>query len=162
MPGDMAALASRLRVPPGRGGRRVLTGDSYAVRPSRSARRTASARLRTFSLRYSALVCSFTVWGERNRRSAISLLVAPEAISVRTSRSRSDSGAEGCSERGENTVIPLPTIRTAIATSFAAQSFDTKPDAPAALAACGEIQPAPEIRSTRVRGDARRIASDSS
>jgi hypothetical protein len=90
------------------------------------------------------------------------LLVAPLAMWVSTSRSRSDSGAEGCSARGANTVIPLPTIRTAIATSCAGQSFDTNPVAPAAFAACGEIQPAPEISSTRVFGDSRRIASHSS
>ena len=58
--------------------------------------------------------------------------------------------------------MPLPPIRTAIATSCADQSFETKPDAPAALAACGEIQPAPEISSTRVVDDSRRIASHSS
>ena len=107
-------------------------------------------------------MCSLTVCGERNRRSAISLLVAPLAMCVSTSRSRSDSGADGCSERGENTVIPLPTIRTAIATSCAGQSFETNPAAPAAFAAWGEIQPAPEISRMRVRGDSRLIASHSS
>ena len=78
-------------------------------------------------------------------------------MSASTSRSRSDSGAPGCSARGANTVMPLPTMRTAIATSSADQSLDTKPEAPAALAAWGEIQPAPEISSTRVRG---RLAAD--
>ena len=36
---------------------------------------------------------------------------------------------------GGNIVIPSPTIRTAMVTSWASQSLDTNPDAPAARAA---------------------------
>jgi hypothetical protein len=50
--------------------------------------------------------------------------------------------------------MPLPTMRTAFATSSALQSLEMKPAAPAALAASGEIQPAPEISRTRVFGEA--------
>ena len=53
-------------------------------------------------------------------------------------------------------------MRTAIATSSALQSLDTKPEAPAVRAACGEIHPMPEISSIRVSGDTPRIASQSS
>ena len=58
--------------------------------------------------------------------------------------------------------MPSPTIRTAVATSCASQSFETNPDAPAARAAAGDIRPAPEIRMTRVDGDAFRIDSHTS
>ena len=107
-------------------------------------------------------MCSLTVWGERKSWSAISLFVLPDAISESTSRSRSESSVDGCSARAANTVCPRPTASTALATSSAGESFETKPDAPAARAACGEIQPAPEISSTRVPGDSRLIASHSS
>ena len=53
-------------------------------------------------------------------------------------------------------------MRTARATSPAAQSLETKPDAPAARAALGEIRPAPEISSTRVTGEAARRRSQTS
>ena len=79
-----------------------------------------------------------------------------------TSRSRSESIGAGCSAVGSNTVIPTPTIRTARATSRASQSLETKPEAPAARAAAGDIRPAPEISSTRVDGDALRIESHTS
>ena len=72
-------------------------GRSTSASPSRWARWTASARLRTLSLRYSVLVCSLTVCGERNSRAAISGLVAPWAIRSSTSRSRPVSSAGGAS-----------------------------------------------------------------
>ena len=49
-------------------------------------------------------------------------------------------------------VRPLPTACTAAATASALESLETNPEAPAACAAWGEIQPAPEISSTRVDG----------
>jgi len=103
-----------------------------------------------------------TVCGERNSCSAISRLVEPAAISPNTSRSRSLSSGAGCSVVGANIVIPRPTILTARATSRASRSLVTNPDAPAARAAAGDIRPAPEIRSTRVEGDALRIESHTS
>ena len=48
--------------------------------------------------------------------------------------------------------MPLATMRTALITSAASQSLGTKPDAPAARAAAGDSQPAPEISSTLVAG----------
>ncbi len=88
--------------------------------------------------------------------------MAPEASRRSTSRSRGESGDAGSSGLGANTVRPLPTACTAAATASALQSLETNPDAPAAFAAWGEIQPAPEISSTRVEGDSRRSDSHSS
>src|SRR5581483_967433 len=107
---------------------------------------------------YSALVCSLTVCGDRYSRSAISRFVEPAAISASTSRSRSVRGGAGWSDLGGKSVIPIPTIRTALVTSRASRSFETNPEAPAARAAAGDMRPAPEIKSTRVPGDARRTA----
>ena len=137
---------------PPRAGRLDRAGG-YPLRPRRSARLTASARLRTSSLRYSALVCSLIVCGDRWSSSAISRLVEPAAISASTSRSRGVSGAEGSRGLRGNTSRPAPTARTAAVTVSALESLETKPDAPAARAAWGEIQPAPEISSTRVEGN---------
>ena len=50
-------------------------------------------------------------------------------------------------------------MRTARATRAPSQSLETNPEAPAARAAAGDIRPAPEISSTRVDGEASRIAS---
>ena len=123
------------------------------MRPSRCARWTASARLRTPSLRYRRLVCSLTVCGERCSCSAISRLVEPSATRLRTSRSRSVRGGAEGSVSLSNTVMPSPTMRTASAMSPAGQSLGTKPAAPAARAAAAEIAPAPEISSTLVPGE---------
>ena len=90
------------------------------------------------------------------------LFVAPLAICLSTSRSRSGSGADGCSARGEKTVIPLPTIRTAIATSSAGQSFETKADAPAALRPEARSSPPRRSGGCACAADSRRIASHSS
>ena len=68
----------------------------------------------------------------------------------------------GPSAADSKTVIPRATIRTAIATSAARQSFETKPAAPATSAAAGEILPAPEISRTAVAGEMRRISSQRS
>ena len=54
-------------------------------------------------------------------------------------------------ERGDDDVIVL--LRAA------GQSLRTKPDAPAARAAPGEIRPAPEMSSTLVIGDSERSRS---
>ena len=135
----------------GAGGRRRARGArrrAQEISPSRWAFCTASARLRTPSLRYSDEVCSLIVCGERNSRSAISRLVAPPATRSSTSRSRSVSGGPLGDSCGLNTVMPSPTIRTAPAMSAAGQSLEMKPAAPAARAALGEIRPAPEISST--------------
>ena len=128
----------------------------YEISPSRCAFCTASARLRTLSLRYSEVVCSLTVCGERKSRSAISRLVAPEAIEVEhLALALGQRRAGGRLAAGRNTVMPSPTIRTAPAMSAAGQSLETKPAAPAARAAVGEMRPAPEISST-LRGRRRR------
>ena len=55
--------------------------------------------------------------------------------------------------------MPSPTMRTAPAMSAAGQSLETKPAAPAALAALGEMRPAPEISSTFVCGETKRSRS---
>ncbi len=47
------------------GPRDAAAGGLYPNNPIRCARCTASARLRARSFRYSALVCSLTVWGLR-------------------------------------------------------------------------------------------------
>jgi len=57
------------------GGRRCAYSS-----PRRCARCTASALLRTSSLRYSVLVCSLIVWGERKSSAAISRFVCPAAM----------------------------------------------------------------------------------
>ncbi len=93
---------------------------------------------------------------------AISRLVEPAAIRSSTSRSRSDSSGAGCSDAGANTVWPIPTARTARATSLASQSLETNPDAPAARAAAPDMRPEPEMSRTRVSGEARRIDAHTS
>ena len=62
--------------------------DAHAVSPRRCAFCTASARLRTESLRYSDDVCSLTVCGERNSWAAISGLDSPRATARVISCSR--------------------------------------------------------------------------
>ena len=154
-----AALGAAGRAPAavalgaGRGWRaRGARRGAQEISPSRCAFCTASARLRTPSLRYSDEVCSLIVCGDRNSRSAISRLVAPPATRSSTSRSRSVSGGPLGDSCGLKTVMPSPTIRTAPAMSAAGQSLEMKPAAPAARAALGEMRPAPEISSTLVLG----------
>ena len=62
-----SALACGSRAPPGASvGARPPAGQGpYPSNPIRCARCTASARFRARSLRYSALVCSLTVCGDR-------------------------------------------------------------------------------------------------
>src|SRR3954453_14293079 len=143
------------------------------MRPRLCARFTASARLRTPSFRYTPLVYSLTVCGERKSSSAISRLVDPEAIRLTTSRSRSDSAVLAGSGSGSNTSMPSPTMRIARRTSGAPQPLDTNPEAPAgpppawntnppappARASAGEIRPAPEIRRILVPGETARSSS---
>ena len=102
---------------------------------------------------------SLTVHGERCSDSAISRLVAPEAMSSRTSCSRSERRLAGGSSTSRKTVIPRPIMCTASAISWAGHSLGTKPEAPAARAALGEIRPAPEMSRTRVAGDCSRRRS---
>ncbi len=75
---------------------RAAGGAQAASSPSSSARRTASARLRTPSLRKIEDACCLTVLGESPRSSAIAGLVAPVAKAERTSRSRGETTPEGC------------------------------------------------------------------
>src|SRR4051794_18672301 len=82
----------------------------YEIRPRRWAFCTASARLRTPSLRYRLDVCSLTVCGLRYRLPAISRFVAPLATASSTSRSRSESGGPAGDPCGLNTVLASPTL----------------------------------------------------
>src|ERR1700749_362505 len=81
--GDLAQTGVRLTL-------RWHLGGAQRSSPRRWARCPASVRLRTPSLRYSELECSLTVCRDRWSASPISGLVAPEAISSSTERSRSD------------------------------------------------------------------------
>src|SRR4051794_29378023 len=83
-------------------------------------------------------------------------------MSSRTSRSRSVSSNVGRSLCGGKTVLPRPTRRTARTISVLDQSFETKPDAPAACAALREMRPAPEISSTFGAGNSWRSRSQMS
>ena len=101
-------------------------------------------------------MCSFTVCGERYSRVGDLAVGFPGAIRASTSRSRSDSGRRGCSARAAKTVRPRPTIpHRAWPRPGPASPWRRSRRRPPARAAWGEIQPAPEIRSTRVR---RRLA----
>ena len=142
---------------------RCFRGRAGTSERTTSARCTASALLRTSSLRYSALVCSFTVCGERCRRAAISRLGSrPTPSGAAYHSGAGKRGTAGSSGLEANTVRPLPTARAATGASAATRVLGDEPGRTRSPGALGEIQPAPEISSTRVRGDSRRSDSHSS
>ena len=119
------------REPPSRGvrGPAPLRAVVYAIRPSRCARCTASARLRTLELavqrarvlldrvrREEAAARRSRGWSRRRRSARAPRARGPRAAGLRAPRA------------GAKTVMPRPTMRTAPAMSAAGQSLETKPD----------------------------------
>ena len=132
------------------GGRWARFGASSAASPSRSARlhRLGAVRDAELAVERAGVLLDRV----RREEEAVGDLAVGGARGDQRRGPRARASVSGVAGAvlagGANTVIPLPTIRTALATSSAPQSLETKPEAPAA----GR----PAARSSRRRRSAAR------